>query len=95
MSYFGCSKLVCGAIWSRLLSRRLLCGNGFEPRHLLWTLFYLKVKGTEHPMAGTCRCDEKTLRKWAWIGIDLLGELNLVRRVVGRWFGSRRRSSSF
>jgi hypothetical protein len=57
--------------------------EGFRRIHLLWTLTFLKLYCSEEIVSAICGCDEKTLRKWVWKGIDALGELNLVRSCHG------------
>lgn len=76
----GCSSLVCSNIWNRLTKKGILPPE-FRAHHLLWTLVFLKLCCCETITADICGCDEKTLRKWVWIGIDLLGQLDLVSVV--------------
>ena len=48
---------------------------------MLWTLAFMKLYDSEAVLAAICRCDEKTFRKWVWQGVDVLGDLDLVRHV--------------
>ena len=73
----GCSSRVCAYVWNRSVAKGIL-PPGFLPTHMLWTLVFLKLYCCETILATLCGCDEKTLRKWVWKGIDVLGELNLV-----------------
>ena len=66
---FGCSSKQCAIAW-------ILVCDGWHDRpigatkmHFLWALLLLKSYDTENNMAGTCHCDEKTFRKWAWFFI--------------------------
>jgi len=73
----GCSSHVCTYVWNRIVAKGIL-PQGFLPTHLLWTLVFLKLYCCETILASLCGCDEKTLRKWVWKGVELIGELNLV-----------------
>lgn len=74
---FGVSAHTVSYLWE-LLSRRGNLPRGFRPSHLLWTLVFLNLYASEPIAAALCGCDEKTLRKWVWIGVDRLCELELV-----------------
>jgi hypothetical protein len=53
-----------------------------SPLHLLWTLYFLKQYGLEEFNSAFAQCDEKTFRKWCWIMIKTIAELDLVRKFV-------------
>ena len=78
---FGCSSRVCAFLWSRLVVKGILPSR-FLPKHLLWTLVFLKLHCSETMLAILCGCDEKMLQKWVWKGLDLLAELNLVSSLA-------------
>jgi hypothetical protein len=51
-----------------------------KPKHLLWTLYFLKVYPREAPgcsaVSGTKGAtDPKTLQKWVWLLIERIAEL--------------------
>ncbi len=51
-----------------------------EPKHLLWTLYFLKVYPREGPgcaAVGGSRgaVDPKTMRKWVWLFLERIAEL--------------------
>ncbi len=51
-----------------------------KPKHLLWTLYFLKVYTREAPGCSTVggskgAIDPKTLRKWVWLFIERIAEL--------------------
>jgi len=46
--------------------------------HLLWSFLFLKTYDPEKVLSVACGVDEKTYRKWVWLVLDLLGELDLV-----------------
>jgi len=50
-------------------------------KHLLWGLSFLKLYNNQRVHAPViCGADEKTFRKWVWIVLDALGEIDLVSR---------------
>lgn len=67
---------VCSLLWNELLGVR---PEGSRPIHLLWTLLFLKVYATEHVNKLVTSADEKTYRKWTWMFLNLIADLNLVR----------------
>jgi hypothetical protein len=74
-SLFGTTPLICSLIWCKLVED---APANSEPRHLLYALLFLKVYGTEAEYKSLTNCDEKTFRKWSWIFIDLISQLNVV-----------------
>ena len=51
----------------------------FQPKHLLWTLLFLKGYSTENIHAQMAGCSAKTFRKWVWFTIDKLSNIEVVR----------------
>lgn len=78
VSYFGLEAVVVAAVWRRLMKEGLLHGTSFEPKHLLWTLLFLKQYLAEPVHSAMCSCVEKTFRKRVWEGCSLLCDLTLV-----------------
>jgi len=76
-AHFGCSVDMCMLIW-RKLQRAETLPNMALPKHLLWTLAFLKLYGSEMVMAALCGCHEKTLRKWVWSFIEAIACLEIV-----------------
>ena len=77
--FFGTSLFVIEILWEMLVEDNLLPENG-EPRHLLWTLFFLKTYpkqalGCSVVGASAGAVDPKTMKKWVWDFIDSIGEL--------------------
>lgn len=72
-SAFGVSPTVCAILW-----QRISLPAGCKEKHLLWGLFFLKVYDTEHVSRSFPQVDEKTYRKWVWIIIEKISELNIV-----------------
>ena len=67
---FGVGAIVTSDLWG-------LCGTRLNhisalPKHLLWTLAFLKVHATEAVLCSFLGCDRKTLRKWVWPVLDVV-----------------------
>lgn len=74
-SFFGVSPLVCSLIWEKIENA---VPSGGAPKHLLWSLCFLKQYSVEHNRRSLFHADEKTIRKWTWIFVELLSELDVV-----------------
>ena len=74
-SQFGISPVICARIWNSLGEVK---PNGFEPKHLLWGLLFLKVYSTESVHATIVNTCERTFRKWSWKAVDLLAAMKTV-----------------
>lgn len=74
-SFFGITPKVCARIWEMIKSS---LPAGSKPTHLLWSLNFLKQYNTEHTRRSLFKADEKTLRKWTWVFIELMSNLNVV-----------------
>jgi hypothetical protein len=74
IGHFGVNSARCAEIW-QLLQQHNIMPMGGAPKHLLFSLHYMKQYGTEVSMASFFSCDEKTLRKWAWIFIKAMAKL--------------------
>jgi hypothetical protein len=82
--FFGMSLLLVEKTWE-LLKRDSLLPEGGHPKHLLWTLHYMKVYPKKSPRCSAVgvsagAVDSKTHRKWVWAFIDAVA--NLVDTVV-------------
>jgi len=78
-SLFGARIKIVLKIWSMLLEDGLRPKKS-KPKHLLWTLYFLKVYPREAPGCSTGggskgAIDPKTLRKWVWLFIGCITEL--------------------
>lgn len=74
-SFFGVTPAVCSLIWQMLIGKK---PPEAEPKHLLWSLNFLKQYNVEHTRRSIFKADEKTIRKWSWVFIQLLADLNVV-----------------
>lgn len=83
-AFFGASPYVCSLVWSYLVQANVALDDYCQPKHLLWTLLFLKTYSTESVLAVLIGVDEKTVRKWVWYLIEELGDLydDLVSRII-------------
>ena len=71
---FGCTPTVLLKCWC-LLSRFTELDGNVSPNHLLWAVHFLKDYGKESKNAALAGCDEKTFRKWTWVLIYAMSDL--------------------
>ena len=76
-SHFGTTPTVCLIIWERLDPYENIrpIHKGVKLKHLLWALLFMKIYGTEHFHSSLTGVDEKTFRKWSWIFVDAIADL--------------------
>jgi hypothetical protein len=77
--HFGAPFAIVQMVWDMLVEGGLLPKNG-KPKHLLWTLYFLKCYPKEGPgyaAVGGSRgaIDPKTMRKWVWLFLERICEL--------------------
>ena len=78
VSHFGVSPRLCALIWY-VSEERLRQSNPYiEQKHVLWTLNILKTDDSEHVLSGRWGADEKTLRKWLYVCLNVFSRLDLV-----------------
>ena len=75
-AFFGVSPTVCVEAWLKLNGS---LPEGARPVHLLWACMFLKVYATEEVHSSIAQVDAKTFRKWSWLLIRKLAELQMVR----------------
>jgi hypothetical protein len=78
-SLFGARIEIVLKVWSMLLEDGLRPKKS-KPKHLLWTLYFLKVYPREAPGCSAVGgskgvIDQKTLRKWVWLFIERIAKL--------------------
>ena len=78
-SFFGVPPFVCQIIWEKL---ETVLPVGAEPKHLLWSLLFLKRYSDEHTRRSIVGSDEKTIRKWTWIFVELLSNMDVVTPIL-------------
>lgn len=69
--FFGAPPTICTLIWNILYDKDLIPPDA-HPRHLMWTLFYLKTYNTCNVTTATLGCCENTFRKWRTIFLELI-----------------------
>ena len=73
--FFGCSLSIAGEVWDMLRTEALLPEDGM-PRHLLCALMLMKIYGKEKTLCTLAGgIDKKTFRKWAWLFIIKMADL--------------------
>lgn len=75
-SSFGVTPQVCFITWQNIKDE---VPSYAHPKHLLWCLNFLKEYSVEHTRKAIFDADEKTVRKWTWIFVELLSKMNVVR----------------
>jgi hypothetical protein len=76
---FGARMEIVLHVWNMMEEDGLL-PNKSKPKHLLWTLYFLRVYPQEAPGcsavgSGGGAVDPKTLRKWVWLFIERIAKL--------------------
>ena len=76
---FGARMEIVVHLWEMMEKGDLLPEKS-KPKHLLWTLYFLKVYPREGPGCSAVggsggAVDPKTLRKWVWLFVERIGEL--------------------
>lgn len=72
---FEVSPFIAACVWNFLLPQ--LCHYSL-PKHLLWTLHFLKCYSTEHVNCFLWKCSEKSFRKWCWYFVRKIAALPVV-----------------
>ncbi|ORY31116.1 hypothetical protein BCR33DRAFT_840685 [Rhizoclosmatium globosum] len=75
-AHFGMSTATCEEVWQELIPSNL--HHTIEKKHLLWTLFYLKVYSSIDVSASKFGVTAPTWRKWVELTLDSLSELNVI-----------------
>ena len=73
--HFGCGVIVVHCVWMMMESREMIPNDGMV-HHLLWKLMFMKSYTKEKTMCTLVGIrDPKTLRKWMWLFIYSIAEL--------------------
>ena len=81
-SQFGVAPDVVACVWELLLESKFLRDNmpgkkeAPNPEHLLWSLMLLKRYCTMPVLAADLNVDEGTFRKWAFLYLEAIAELD-------------------
>jgi hypothetical protein len=86
--HFGAPFEIVRMVWDMMGEGHLLPEKS-EPKHLLWTLYFLKCYPKEGPGCAAVGgskggIDPKTMRKWVWLLLERIGEL--ADEVVSAFF---------
>lgn len=71
---FKYSPSRCAFLFLRIRGNPFL-PDEFEPKHLLWTLYFLLTYSTERRLCCILKADRKTIRKYTWPTISALASL--------------------
>jgi hypothetical protein len=66
----------CAYIFQLIKSDDVRLPSGFQPKHVLWTLYFLTVYPTERRMCLTLKADRGTIRKFVGPTIDAIAWLS-------------------
>jgi hypothetical protein len=80
--FFGISAAVTMILWDLLVEHNLLPPKG-KIKHLLWSLYFLKIYSNEEPTCAVLggskgAIDPKTMRHWVWAFIRAIAKLGPV-----------------
>jgi hypothetical protein len=77
VALFGIEPHLCAIVWRELIASGWTSFTRRpEPKHLLWTLLFLKCYPTEEFLATLVGAvDEKTTRKWVWFYVEGIASL--------------------
>lgn len=76
--HFGITPFMCSIVWTEIKDK---APANSRPKHLLWSLFFLKQYSVEHVRTSVLKADEKTVRKHTWIFVKLLSEMKMVQPI--------------
>ena len=71
---FGCGPLVALVLSGIVLTEPMVI-SGATVVHMLWALMFLKVCSNKTAMSTMSGVDEKTFRKWPWVLIEAISDL--------------------
>lgn len=64
-----------------------------QPKHLIWTLYWLKVCSTWHTTTSFTKCDVKTAHLWIWRLIKLIPKCISVKIIFSFFSFSQNKNS--
>ena len=73
LAFFGISPLLIFRLWRLIVEESNQ--ECITPKHLMWTLLFLRCYSREEELATRIGVTEKTMRKWVWIVISKLGRI--------------------
>ena len=76
VSTFGITPNMCSIVWTKLQDDEMPAT--VLPKHLLWTLHFLRCYNSEEVLTNLTKCCRQTLTKWIWPMIERLHDLDIV-----------------
>ena len=70
----GCSPDVCSTLWE-MLSIKKRKPLSSKPKHLLWTLLFLKLYAPGTVLAETVCTSRDVFSNWVWIMLESISDL--------------------
>jgi hypothetical protein len=70
MACIGSTFSICAKLWYMLQETHDIEGKGAKPKHLLWSLAFLKVYATQFVLCSLLGTDRKTLMEWVWFIVE-------------------------
>jgi len=79
-SAYGINPYVCNIVWSIIVNNNSqeFSTSSVCPKHLLWTLLFLRQYNSSEVNSAITGADEKTFRKYTWEFIYYLANMDLV-----------------
>ena len=71
---FGCSAGSALHLWNLIVHEDALPSGG-TLRHMIWTLFFVKVYPTDRTCKIMLGADDKTIRKWVYVFMQAISSL--------------------
>ena len=74
---YGLTLLQVSVTW-KLMYEKFAHQKGFEKKHLLWTLRFMKHYQTIRCLAHDLNASPNTIKKWVWYTVTCLSKLKVV-----------------
>ena len=81
LSFFKVHPFLCSYLYNLIEN---LMPEGYLPKHLLWTFYFLYHYSTERIMAKQLHTNRETVRKWVWPTLVTIG--NHLEQFVSNHF---------
>ena len=81
VSHFGITPRHCALLWYMSEDKLLDADPYVEKIHVLWTMNLLKTDDAEQVMKGRWGSDEKTIKKWVYVCLNVFSRLRIVRII--------------
>ena len=61
-----------------LIRKKTILPSGYEPKHVLWTMYFLTTYATERRLCFILHADRATIRKYTWPTIAGIAHLSRI-----------------